>query len=144
MGGEVIMIPEKGEAKKIKAVLKRDSYVGPEMNGQPCDFWVTWRGNKLALGYSFGSRLNSEWAYAVGLALCKRFKFKKAGWDSIGYVDKLEEFTKGRPFGCDIRMLEKSGVRSTILRLLGPTHLKNLRRMRDALELAAERLVNGT
>ena len=99
MGGTLYIVPEKGEAIKIKAFLKEETYVCPQLKlREPMgDFWVSWSGNRLDLGYSFGSWLNGEWALAVGLEICRRFKIKKAGWDSVGYCKNMEEFMRSKP-----------------------------------------------
>jgi len=143
MGGEIWMVPEKGEAAKVKALLKESGYEGPKLDGgASCDFWVEWSGNRLELGYTVGSRLNGEWAYAVALALCRRFRFRKAGWDSIGYCETMEDFTKGRPFGADMRMMrEAKGFRGLVLRMA--VYLAGIRKAQKAYEKAAAELVGG-
>lgn len=102
MGGELLMIPEKGEVEKIKRIFPdNSSFVCPQLqNGKHIgDFWVTWRGNKLELGYSFGSPLNGEWALAVGLEIARHFRIKKAGWDSVGYCKSMDEFMCSKILG---------------------------------------------
>ena len=147
MGGEVWMLAEKGEARKVKAVLKESSYVGPKLPGSafPCDFWVEWRGNRLELGYTIGGRANGEWAYAVALALCRRFKFRKAGWDSVGYCDTMEEFTRGRPFSADLKMFERAKGRlfgGMLARMVEATgYVDGLKKAQKAYEKAAAELV---
>lgn len=101
MGGELWMIPDKGEAKKIKKIFpNKSTFVCPRINNDQAigDFWVTWNRNKLELGYSFGSPLNGEWTLAVALEIARRFKIKKAGWDSVGYCKTMDEFMQSKIF----------------------------------------------
>lgn len=100
MGGTLYLVPEKGETQKIKATLKETSYVCPDIKSSihAGDFWVEWDGNRLGLGYSFGAMMmNGEWALAVALEICRHFKIKKAGWDSVGYCKNMEEFMRSVP-----------------------------------------------
>ena len=110
MGGTIQMIPAKGEAAKIKAILKEEAYVCPEMKkGEHLgDFWVDWYGNRLELGYTFGGGFGfGEWAKAVAQEICRRFKIKKAGWDSVGYCD-MKEFMMYRPMEIVTKNMSKT------------------------------------
>jgi hypothetical protein len=102
MGGEVYILPAKGEAKKIKEALKvidDQQCIAPMMEWEkyPADCWFQWRGNCLEIGYSFGNMGNGEWAYALGQEICRRFKIKNAGWSAVGYCG-LKPFMKSFPF----------------------------------------------
>ena len=82
MGGEIMLVPARGEAKKIKALLNQEAYQAPvihEFADYPADFWVQWRGNTLELGFTCNTFLMSnEWAHAVANELIKKFNFTNA------------------------------------------------------------------
>jgi hypothetical protein len=130
MGGEVILRLAAGQRKAVDRLMKK---VAPEgMIGPGCahkegcfpDCWYQWSGRDLQIGYchSYG---NSDWALAVAMAVCKRFKVVKAGWSCIGYCKDMAEFNRCRPFGhevkCARREVErvKSLVPGTLIKGLG-------------------------
>jgi hypothetical protein len=113
VGGEVMLLLEKGETAKIKRVLTESSYTAPKTDPKdpyPASCWLNWRGNRLEIGYSFGGEFGSEWANAIAHEIIKRFKVKKGGWDSVGYCKTLEEYLSCcEPFHAQFKMLERAG-----------------------------------
>jgi hypothetical protein len=109
MGGEVILRMAAGQRKAVDALMKKvapgGSLIGPDcahQKGYFPDCWFQWRGRDFQVGYahSYG---NSDWALAVAIAICKRFKVVKAGWDSVGYCKDMAEFNRARPFGHEVQ-----------------------------------------
>jgi hypothetical protein len=99
MGGEVILMMEKGEAKRLhnfvddllanKVCEKSDVYYwfkAPDVGCGEHGCWIDFHGRIVQVGYSF-SELNDAYALAIACEIRDRFKVKKGGWDSIGYCD---------------------------------------------------------
>lgn len=116
MGQEINLIPAKGERKKIHAFLKEklgkyteDKYwmiEGPDLEGFDLNCWIEWRGRRLDIGHQ-SHALKSQWAKTIAFELKKRFKFDKAGWDSVGYY---KDFWKREAFSdeaMDMKALSK-------------------------------------
>jgi hypothetical protein len=121
MGGEIMMIFEAGEAAKIKKLDWDKLTVGPKMPDLPSqDFWVDWKGNKLELGYTV---VDSDWAQAISHELCKRFKVKKAGWDSVGFCKDIENFKKAKAFSGRLSLMQHSKAAKAFNALCGFTRL---------------------
>jgi len=112
MGGEILLIMEKGEVTKLKKFLNNNSHFekgddgiysssSPD-EGNGC--WIEFRGGAcLEVGYQV-FHLCSNWASAIACGIKQNFKVKKGGWDSVGYCD---QFFKSRPFQCGIDIAQR-------------------------------------
>ena len=121
MGGSVILLAKKGEPKKIrkffnKIAEKIDYYwslPGPKVGKVQVDrIILEFNDNRVELQYNFGQGdLPQEFAKIFGQALCRRFKFTKAGWDSVGWIPEKEGglkcFMKSPSFRLERRMLRR-------------------------------------
>ena len=63
-----------------------------------------WGRNVLSLEYAIWDGFGSEWAKALGQQICKRYKVKRVGWDSIGWeTDRtLDEFVRSSLFFVEV------------------------------------------
>lgn len=113
MGGSVMLLMKPREAEKVMSFFDFDKSPdllrAPVLKGyrdQAC-CWIERTGNKIDIGYSFGGMNNGEWANAIAVEIIKRFKVRKAGWDSIGYCDSINSVLEARPFSL---YLEAKGI----------------------------------
>lgn len=132
MGQEIWLYPEPSKIPEIKEYLKlldlpeKDGYLiveGPNFNGWEMNCWIEFRKvdwepeyddegvndfegieEFLEIGYQ-PHHYKSDFAKCIAWELRKRFKFLKAGWDSIGWAD---DFWKNEPFDFHIKMNRKS------------------------------------
>lgn len=87
---------EPGEAAKVKVLNWDKLTTGPKIREIGVqDFWVTWKSNRLELGYTV---VDSDWAQAIAYELCKRFKIKKAGWSAVGYCKDITQFKRAKAY----------------------------------------------
>ncbi len=108
MGGEVLLMMEKGEVSKLKKFLnendhfEKDDDDGIFSSSAPIEdtgCWIEFQGGaSLEVGHQV-FHMCSNWATAIACGIVKKFKVKKGGWDSVGYSD---DFFKSRPFQCGI------------------------------------------
>lgn len=124
MGQEIWILPVKSDSKKVRKLVAKIGeapgdkgsyrYVkGPTIDGYTLDCWIHWRGPRLEIGYASHAYM-SDWAKAVALEICKRFRPKRAGWDAIGYMKNLEQFLTTKPFDTEMKIrqnvMKRSGV----------------------------------
>lgn len=118
MGGEVILLMEKGESKKVKTFLSSVLEKGddgtlwsksPLLPGtkQPYGCWLGFKGNRIEVGYT-ASWGDDKWATTIACGIRDHFQVRKGGWDSVGYCN---DFMITRPFRIDINMTEKQILR---------------------------------
>lgn len=138
MGGEIIMIFEAGETAKVKALDWDKLTLAPKVKGiADHDFWVTWVGNKLELGYTCCLR---DWAQAIAHELCKRFRVKKGGWDSVGYCKDVNEFKRARAFGATMSSMRINYLSRAFYALSG--EFRVFKRAQKVYEKEAKRLLD--
>jgi len=113
VGGEVLLVLEKGEVHKLRrffdinpiVFIKGDDgiySVEAPTEGDGC--WIEFRGgNKVQVGYQVFD-LCSEWALAVACGIRDNFKVFKGGWDSVGYC---KDFFTTFPFRAKIEILQR-------------------------------------
>lgn len=103
MSASVLLKFEPGEIKKVKEwfakVCPADRYPDlpvPESPHRNKEYtrgiYVTFRSNVMELDRAIWDEVAGCYATLIGQELSKRFKLKAAGWDSIGYCDKIEDF----------------------------------------------------
>jgi hypothetical protein len=135
MGGSVMLLMKPGEANKIMSFFTpgTDLLSAPVLKGydRRAHCWIECSGNKIDIGYSFGGMHNGEWANAIAVEIIKRFKVRKAGWDSIGYCDDINSVLKARPFSM---YLEDKGI----IGILAPK--KKMRQWQAVYEGAAGKI----
>lgn len=138
MGGEIMIQFEKGEIAKLKALDWDALQIGPDFDkfGKP-DFWITWKGNVLEIGYSFGNSCNAEWAQAIAHEIAKRFKIKKGGWSAVGYCKDINEFKRARAFSASLFFAQSNPISAAFNSLTGMTRL--YRRAQKLYESEAKR-----
>jgi len=116
MGGEVLLLMEKGETRKVRLFLeniceKANDVLwleAPKIKGYgpygPAGCWIDFKRNVIRVGYQM-REFSVKWADAVGCAIRDHFKVKKGGWDSVGYCDN---FMKTRPWEVNIMLTERA------------------------------------
>lgn len=111
MGGEVILLMEKGEYKKVRKFF--DSNFSKGRSGEHicvspdkvADCWVEFKGgSKIEVGYTMHA-YSMEWAEAVACGIRNHFSVKKGGWSSIGYSNS---FMKSRPWKTKIELTRRA------------------------------------
>lgn len=105
MSGSVILLAEKGQTAKIRKFFNKISekiddgiggyywsLPGPKIGELEIDRVILEiNRDRIEIGYNFGQAgMPQEFAKAFAQALCNKFKFKRAGWDSIGYIPEKE------------------------------------------------------
>lgn len=113
MGGEVLLVLEKGEVRRLRRFFDTNPTVFEKSDGgiysveAPTEgdgCWIEFRGgNKVQVGYQVFD-LCSEWALAVACGIRDNFKVSKGGWGSIGYS---KDFFTTHPFRVKIRILQR-------------------------------------
>jgi hypothetical protein len=105
MGASVILMFEKGEIKKVKdwfvQICPAERYPDLPVPESPYrekentrGIYVEFSRNIMELDRAIWDNIAGCYATFIGQELGKRLKLKKAGWDSVGYCDKIENFMK--------------------------------------------------
>jgi len=127
MGGNVLLMMEKGETKKVRCLMEKickkeddNTYhlQAPKLlkgYGQG-NCWIKFKGNNVInVGYTV-HRFCTEWASAIAYTIRKNFKVKKGGWDSVGYSD---HFIKSRSWDLMIETTKRLVKRKKCAKMEG-------------------------
>lgn len=132
MGGEVLLLMEKGETRKVRLFLeticeKIDGVLwlkGPKIEGyrNEAGCWIGFKRNIIEVGYSM-HEFSIKWADAVGCGIRDHFKIRKGGWDCIGYSD---DFMTTRPWKVNMELTERTLRKKPLNKLIQGMYGKTL------------------
>jgi len=148
MGQEFWILPTKKDSKHVRKLVAQIGstpsdkgnyrYVeGPSIDKYKLDCWIHWRGPRLEIGYAAGAYLG-EWAKAIALEICKRFRPKRAGHDAIGYIKDLDQFITTRPFDVEMRLRMDAMKRSSASEELKRKWEKEIQDMKQYQKIVTE------
>lgn len=103
MGAAIHLIMGKGEKKRLLSAVSGAVEYAPE--GIGC--WINdGNGSRVVIEYQSGWG-HREFALAIAWQICKHYDVRRGGWDSVGYLEPVEKFSKYRAFSIEINRAKK-------------------------------------